>query len=178
MTSYYVSQLHFSDRFGIDLLKIIENSIERNICNQNDLMDYYITYLWRKTEFKRLKFCGFIPTHYILSPNLESGKYSKYYKYALVKYVEYCRSIDDSFTFFYVNVVKCANNNFNFNEFSISLPFNFTPKKMLNPLMRTISPILAVIFKDSNALDIPDGKYSIIFCTHPHVIGNPLYSYD
>jgi hypothetical protein len=176
LVKYYSLHLHFSDRFGLPLTNLILNSIVKKTCNENDLMNYFITFLWRKTEFVNLTYCG-IPYHIVLMPNLHKGTYSKYFNHAFTKYIEYCISKDSNFRYFYLDDLRIANGKLNWDKFNIPTPWNRYFKVLVYNTVNFFMENANTIIKNANALVIPDGTYSILYCTHPNIIGNPLYTY-
>ena len=172
----YVYHLHFSDRFGIPLIHLITQSIPKQTCNEYDLMNYFVTYLWRKTEFLHWRYLG-IPFHTILMPDLSDGKYADYYKYAYEKYIEYCGKRDPSFLYFYLSGINIKNGIINWNAYQINDYWPGISTKIIDNAVLMLKDIAPFIIKNANAYPIPDGKYSILFCTHPQFNGNPLYLY-
>lgn len=110
-------QIHFSDRDGLNLLKMIEQAIDKHQCDEIDLMDYFITYLWRKTEFD-----GFI--HTFLLPDIEHSKYKAYYLQALNAYASYCQSRNPFFYSFTASNVLFEKSHFKFSDMKIRSRYN------------------------------------------------------
>ncbi len=164
----YTLQLHFSDRFGFELMNLIEKSITyKKTCNEEDLMNYFVTYLSRNTQFETFKFFG-ITYHVVLLPNLkDKNSFSKYYKYALNKFLKFKKNYDLNFKYVLFNNLKIDNkkkfdwcgletNNI-INRFEI-----FNKIKNGNDKMIYLESIIKETIKYINN----DNTYSLLFCNH------------
>lgn len=175
MSNYFKKRfalhLHFCDRFGVYLIQTIEQSVANDsVCSEEDLMDFVITYLFRKTEFKIDQFLG---NYYsvILVPNLLHGSYAHYYNYAVNQYMRYAfRENPDVFRYIVFDNLFISNNNeLNWSKISTSPVYeNF---KVINYLR---NGELNVKFLDRyiiywNAGIRKNCSYSIIFCRHDGV---------
>ena len=176
LLSNYVLNIHFSDRTALPLIDLIIRSFPQKTCNENDLMNYFVTYLWRKTEFIGSTFAT-IPYHIILMPDLDSGKYSRYFKYAYKKYMEHCVKRDPSFLHFYLSGVSIKKGKINWNKYQVQEGWCGIFQQLIHNTVGILRYCATFLIKDANAFEIPDGMYSILFCTHPDFIGNPLYMY-
>ncbi len=175
LSKNYAMQLHFSDRYAFDLMRLIEKSIYRKSCNENDLMDYFVTYLWRQTEFKFFCYYGFF-YHIVLIPNMESCPFHKYYKYAFYKYVEYCRNNDSSFAFVLLSDVSIdSNKKFNWNNIAIKDKTTSLPVHFIKKSVNAYKNLPEFIIRNSNPSKFQGGTYSVLICTHPNIQGSPSY---
>jgi hypothetical protein len=173
----YTLQLHYSDCCAFSMFTLIENSVERGCCSEEDLMDYFITYLWRLTEFKNLCFLGKC-YHVILLPKLENENFSQFYKYAYQKYLEYCKRIDKDFQF-----IRCTNLSFSAPDFcwdkvelkSCQIPFL---KQKAFEVVYSIRTIIESIVKSNNPYSIDNRDYDLLITTHPKTLCNPKYNYE
>jgi len=177
LLKHYAMQLHFSDRSAFELMSLIEKSIPRESCNEEDLMDYFVTYMFRKTQFKEYFFLG-NHFHVALIPNMESGPFCQYYKYAFYKYVEYCKNKDNSFVFvLFSDVVVDKNKNFNWNNFTIKDKTTLFPDNFISEWVKYYKYLPELIIKDSNLYKFQSGKYNVLLCTHPNIRENPQYNF-
>lgn len=170
-------QLHFSDNWAFDLMRLIENSINLKSCNEEDLMDYFVTYLFRKTEFKTYEFCekGF---HVVLLPNLESGAFHQYYKYAYCKYMLYCKSRFDDFAYIRVsNVLINDKKKFDWSKAYVKYPENTFLSNRIMEIVHKYNSLVELIIKNSNPYKFEDGTYSVLICNHPNLGTNPNYDF-
>jgi len=170
--------LHLSGRYGINILEIIENSIKKETCNENDLMDYFITYLSRKTEFD-LNRCGLISFHIIILPDLINNKYANFYKYALHQYLNFCIDSKASFLYFSLNNVEFdTNKNINFNNVIFNENNYYINKKILMKLLIINKKNIEDNIRFRYNKILKDNYYSVLFCTHPYLKYQPLYELD
>lgn len=172
--TFYTLKIHFSDNFGITLLKIIEQSILKGTCNENDLMEFFITYVWRNTEFKN-NYVFDLPFHIVLLPDLENGKYSSYYRFALTKYTEYCVEHDKTFLYFLLSRVMIKNNKICWESYQLNLFLRQYASKQISDWVKLLRSGADILIKEANAFPIPDGEYSIFFSSHPNILTSPPY---
>ena len=176
LTKNYAMQLHFSDRFAFDLMRLIEKSIYKKSCNEDDLMDYFVTYLFRQTEFKMHCFiCQYF--HVVLLPNMQSCPFHKYYKYAFYKYVEYCRSSDRSFAFVLLSGISIdVNRKFNWDNIAIKDKTTLASDNLIKKTIKSYRGLLEFIIKDTSPYKFQSGTYSVLLCTHPNVHFSPPHN--
>ncbi len=169
-------QIHFSDRYAFDLMRLIEKSIYKKSCNEQDLMEYFVTYLWRKTEFKLYCFLGKY-FHVALIPNMESCPFFKYYKYALYKYVEYCNSSDRNFAFALISDLSIdCNKKFNWDNITIKDKTTFASDNLIKRGIKFNKSMLEFIIRDTSPYKFQGGIYNVILCTHPNVHFSPSHN--
>jgi len=166
-----VLHLHFCDRFGVYLMDAIEHSVATDsTCSEEDLMDFVITYLFRKTEFKIDQFMG---NYYsiILMPDLLHGSYAHYYNYAVKQYMRYAfRKNPDVFRYVvFDNLFISKNNKLDWSKISTSPVY-----ENLKVVHYLRNGELNVKFLDKYIIYWNVGirkncNYSIIFCRHDGV---------
>jgi hypothetical protein len=172
---HYAMQLHFSDRYGFDLMQLIERSIRKESCNENDLMNYFITYLWRKTEFK-MNYLYQHSCHAVLIPNLDSGSYCKYYGYALYQYLRYCNRRDSNFAFILISHVSMKNNVFCWKDSVIRDKTSLIPDKLIRRGITFYQKVIRSVLGMNDLKNHQADSYFVLFCTHPEISGNPPYT--
>lgn len=172
----YVLNLHFSDRFGINLINLISESIHKGSCDESDLMNYFVTYLWRNVEFSEYKYLG-IPFHVVLLPNLENGPYSEYFNYAYNRFLANSLEEDSSFLYATISNVNISGNQFDWVKSKIKGAMHPYLLNILNTVITNLKNGIVAIIKEANALGIPNGNYSILLSTHPKYKYNPFYVY-
>jgi len=171
----YIFQLHFSDRFAFPYMEVLENSILRKSSNEFDLMDYFVTYLWRKTEFRNFNYFGHT-YHVLLLPDLTNSPYVKYYKFALDKYLNYSRIVDDTFVYAILNDINILNNIIDWSQLSVVNTFPILRKKVTEYVNES-RKLFNFIFHYANALGIKNGRYSVLITSHPNMLFNPFHLY-
>jgi hypothetical protein len=67
--------IHLSDKYGLEIMSMYEQAIQKNTCNETDLLNYIVNYLWRRTEFDKGKFEYFI----VPLPDIDKSLYKQVY---------------------------------------------------------------------------------------------------
>lgn len=170
----WVLQLHFSDRFAIPMMELISKSVDSGTCNQMDLMNYTIHYLWRSTEFPNKDFYG-KAIHIVLLPDLTTDKFAQYYQYALQKYLGYCKEKDPLFEFEILNGIFLKNNQLDWSGVIHLLSTLQLADESTLSLISQFQYIISNRIIDANALSLKNGNYSILICNHPNINTNPPF---
>ena len=173
----YAQQLHYCDYRGFEFMRLIEHSISKKSCNEDDLMDFFLTYLWRLTEFDDTR-CNIVPYKIVLLPNLENGVYSQHYKYTYNKFIEYCGKINENtfFSFRISNLFIDKNLTFNWSHFSINGVDAVYEKFIVKKILESHT-IVEDLIKRSNPYGFSGGVYNVLICTYPKLLKNPDYNF-
>ncbi len=176
LTRNYVFQMHFSDCHAFKLLNLIETSIPKKTCNEHDLMDYFITYLWRRTEFENTRIFD-APVHMLLLPSKAKSYYSKYYEYAFNKYMKHCKYHDSDFKYLRLYNLHIQNNKPNYkNTFVKTNSVQY--RSLIAEYVHKYPYIINLFLSVSNPDGYKDGYYDIFICTHPKIYKNPDHYID
>ena len=132
-------------------------------------MDYFVTYLFRKTEFRTDNIFGYHFSMFLL-PDLSKGYFAKYYRYSLNKYLQYAfKKYPDIFRcIVFDKLFISKDNKFDWSEIRTSPMLNdlkvvkYLRDGDLSSSLRIIERYL--LFWHSN-ID-KDCYYSIVFCKH------------
>lgn len=171
-TDVYVLHLHFSDQFGLRLIDLIISSFPKGTCNEKDLMNYIVTYLWRNTEFPNMAYRDQL-YHAILLPDMKNAPYAKYIRYAFDQYMKYCGEKDPKFSYL-VLTAEVKNNEIDWPRCSFP-SFGIFNSIVAGKIKERI-PGINFRLHDINAGRIKDGTYNILLCSHPGFVGNPAYT--
>lgn len=165
----YALQIHFSDFYGMDLLTIIQHSIQRRTCNEKDLMQYFVTYIWRRTQF------DYAIPHIVAIPKLKD---STYINFSLNRYLQHCKKVDSTFSFTLIDNCEIRNSQLRWIDSKIlKSSLNITIKKLLDSFLfrifqKNIYEFIRICDPDFKF----DGvKFMILFCTHPKTLASPTF---
>lgn len=106
----YIFNLHTSNPYLFQLMPLFEQSIKMRTCDESDLVDYFVTYLSRSTEFSKNYSMVALPDFYAIPMG-------KYYLAAMVDFLNFLCKQTNQFQFF-----VCAN--------YLTYPQNFWEKTM------------------------------------------------
>ncbi|MBN8672513.1 MAG: hypothetical protein J0L56_00180 [Chitinophagales bacterium] len=170
----WILQLHFSDRFAIPVIELISNSVENGTCNELDLMNYVVHYMWRNTEFPNKKFYE-KDVHALLLPDLTKAKFAKHIEYAANQYLKYCMEKAPGFKYEILHGFHIKNQAINWSGINSVLSVIPFFNNSFWDVIRRFQEFISFQVKDSNALGVKDGTYTLLICDHPYINSNPPF---